>query len=785
MSAIANRLKAAFGNIHRARGQWPEAEFGSSLAPGQLQGLRETLRSRYRLEKEVGVGGMAIVFLARDTKHDREVALKVLKPDLASQVGRERFLREIQLAARLTHPLILPLHDSGEAAGLLFYVMPFIGGSSLSDRIKEEGPIPVEEAVDITRAAATALDYAHRQGVVHRDIKPANIMLNQGVAVVTDFGIGKALSEAGAKDGANADNLTQEGMLIGTPAYMSPEQTKALGEIDGRSDIYSLGLVLYEMLSGEPLFTGPTPIALLVERATNPLPELKLPDDTPEEITHTILKALAESPDDRFCTGADLATALVGARRTWSDSFTPPGTPAPAVEDSIAVLPFANMSGDPENEYFSDGITEEIINSLTKLGALRVAARTSSFAFKSENLDVKEAGRRLKVGNVLEGSVRQAGNRLRVTAQLINVSDGYHVWSETWDRVMDDVFAVQEEIAAAIASRLEVAPPAPVPAAPPKPPTKDVRAYQLYLKGRHLWNHRDQESLEKAVEYFEKAIELDPEFALAYSGLADTYLLLGSYQIIEPGEANEKAKAAAVKALELDDCVAEAHTSYGQVLRRERDWEGEERHYKRAIELNPNYATAHQWYSTLLAALGRMDEAVHEIRTAEALDPLSHAILTTGAIICNMARDVDDSLRHLKRALELEPDFTSAVAMSGYVYAQRGMIDEALKANDWMLEKYGGGEGNITGHRSAIYGLTGDEEKSRELLTQAIAEGADAGLIAYIHAGLGDIDEAFDWLNRAIDEGSGWGFYLKVDPAVDNLRSDPRFPKLLERIGLA
>ncbi len=784
MSPLANRLKAAFGNVHRARGNWPEAKFRSSLPPGQLEELREALRGRYRLEDEVGVGGMAIVFKALDVKHDRRVALKVLKPDLTSHVGRERFLREIQMAARLTHPLILPLHDSGEAAGLLYYVMPYIAGQSLGERVKEEGPLTVDEAVDITRGAAAALDYAHRQGVVHRDIKPANIMLNQGVAVVTDFGIGKALSEAGAEAGGNADNLTQEGMLIGTPAYMSPEQTKAVGKIDGRSDIYSLGLVLYEMLAGEPLFTGPTPIALLVERATNPLPELKLPEDVPEEVTNAILTALADSPDDRFCTGTDMATALAGARRAWSDTFTPPGTPAPAVEDSVAVLPFANMSGDPENEYFSDGITEEIINSLTKLGALRVAARTSSFAFKGESIDVKEAGRRLKVANVLEGSVRQAGNRLRVTAQLIDVSDGYHVWSETWDRELDDVFAVQDEIAAAIANRFQVSPAALVPAPPPKPPTKDVRAYQLYLKGRHLWNHRDRESLEKAVDYFEKAIELDSEFALAYSGLADTYLLLGSYNIIEPNQADAKSKAAAVRALELDDRVAEAHTSYGQVLRRERDWEGEEYHYKRAIELNPNYATAHQWYSTLLAALGRMDEAVHHIRTAEALDPLSHAILVTGAMICNLARDVDDALRHLKRALELEPNFTSAVVFSGYVYAQRGMIDEALKTNDWMVEKYGEGEGNITGHRSAIYGLTGHEEKARKLLEQAIAEGADAGLIGYIHAGLGDIDEAFEWLNRALDEGTTWGFYLKVDPAVDNLRSDPRFPKLLERIGL-
>lgn len=781
MANLINRFRNAFTNIPKARG-CAEVELAegleSSLAPGLVSKLCSALAGSYRIEKEVGAGGMALVFQARDLKHDRQVAVKVLKPDLASRVGRERFLREIQLAARLTHPHILPLHDSGDADGLLYYVMPYVDGPSLDVRVKQEGSLPVEEALDIGRAVASALDYAHRQGVVHRDIKPANIMMNEGVAVVTDFGIGKALSESSLRTA----QLTQEGMLIGTPAYMSPEQTREGGEVDGRSDIYSLGLVLHELLSGKPLFTGPTPIALLVQRASEPTPELNYPAEVPTDVVETIRRALADSPDRRFATGADFATALASVWRTGSDTFTPPATPAQAAENSIAVLPFANISGDPENEYFSDGVTEEIINSLTKLGGLRVAARTSAFAFRGQSPDVKEAGRKLGVATVLEGSVRQAGDQLRVTAQLINVADGYHLWSERWDRQMDDVFAVQDEIATAIADRLKVS--LTVPEAAPARPTKDVQAYQLYLKGRHLWNHRDEDSLTKAVEYFERAIERDPGFAHAYSGLADNYLLLGSYRIIDRDEAYTKARAAAQKACDLDNSLAEAHTSMGQVLRRERDWEGEEQAYKRAIELNPNYATAHQWYSTLLAALGRMDEAIREVKRAEELDPLSHAILVTGAIVRDLARDVDGALRQLKRALELEPDFGSAIGYSGYVYAQRGMFDEAFKTNALMAEKWGDEQGGVAAHRATIYALMGDKERARDLLEKAIEREADPGHIGFVWTALGEYELAFEWLNRAIDENSWFVFHLKVHPALDPLRSDPRFGQLLERMGL-
>jgi serine/threonine-protein kinase len=782
MFTLLDRIKGAFAGFGVGpdqAGRAEAAELSESSLPADQLGKLVAGLEEYRLEAEIGGGGMALVFRARDTKHDRRVALKVLRPELASQVGRERFLREIRMAARLTHPHILPLHDSGETSGLIYYVMPFVEGESLRERIKQ-GPLPLKEALGIVRTVASALDYAHRQGVVHRDIKPENIMIHDDEAVVTDFGIGKALSAAGA----GGAHLTQTGMLIGTPAYMSPEQMQAEADLDGRSDIYSLGVVLYEMLVGERLFTGPNSLALLARRAKDPEPQLEFPADVPEEVRATVRSALAESPDERPATAADLMAALSGTLSTPTMTTPPAVRAARSAEPSIAVLPFTNMSGDPENEYFSDGITEEIINALTQLGGLRVAARTSSFSFKGEKLDVQQAGERLKVGTVLEGSVRQAGDQLRVTAQLINVDDGYHLWSQRWDRRIDDVFAVQDEIATAIADRFKVA--LTTPGTPlVKPATNDIKAYEFYLKGRYLWNRRTEAGLEQSIDYFEQAIERDPGFALAYSGLADAYLLLGSYKMIPREEAHAKAKQAAEKALQLDDGLAEAHTSRGQVLRMERDWEGEEREYQRAIELNPNYPTAHQWYATLLASLGRMDEAVREVRRAQELDPLSHAIGVTVAIVLDLSRDVDGALREIRKTLELEPDFASAIAYSGYMYARQGCFDEAIAANDRMLERFGPEWGGVIAHRASIYALYGEEDTARKLLNEAIEKDADPGHVAFVWARLGEHDLAFEALERAVEENSWFVFHMKVHPALDPLRGDPRFTRLLERMGRA
>ena len=756
----------------------PATAESSSLPPNLLRELRQAVAAGYEVEQEIGSGGMALVFRARDIKHDRPVALKVLRPELASRVGRERFLREIQLAAKLTHPHILPLHDSGASGSLLYYVMPFVAGASLRERLECERCLTVDEVMEIGRAVAGALDFAHRNGVVHRDIKPENIMMHDGVPVVTDFGIGKAVSDAGGQQ------LTQTGTAMGTPAYMSPEQMYGEETLDGRSDIYSLGLVLLEMLTGSGRFTGPSAQAILARRAANPDPEIQFPDGVPDPIRHSLRSAMAERPDDRPRTAAEFAAELVGAAR---GTLATPATPQPmqAAPPSVAVLPFQNMSGDEDNEYFSDGVTEEIINALTQLEGLHVAARTSSFSFKGQTLDVKEVGRRLNVGAVLEGSVRQAGNRLRVTAQLVNVADGYHLWSERYDREMDDVFAVHDEIAGAIAERLSVTlgtgPVRPV----PRRATANLDAYRLYLKGRHQWNTRSEAGLEQACRLFNEAIALDPAYAPAYSGLADTYLLLGSYGFVPRAEASAKARTAAEKALELDEGLAEAHASLGQAYRHERRWEDEEREYERAIQLNPGYATAHQWYATLLAALGRMDEAVAEVRRAEELDPLSHAISITVANVLYLAGDIEGADEQVQKTRELKPDFFSAIAWAAAVAAERGRFEEATRLHEQVAEMWGHQNGNVLVQRAVLQIFQGDWDAAEATLEEAVAADADPGFVAYALVARGDFDEAFRHLELGVRQRSWWTFYLKVHPAFQPLQTDPRYHRLIEELGLS
>jgi serine/threonine-protein kinase len=448
------------------------------------------------------------------------------------------------------------------------------------------------------------------------------------------------------------------------------------------------------------------------------------------------------------------------------------------------VLPFANMSADPENEYFADGITEEIINALTQFQDLRVVARTSAFAFKGKNEDLRTVGEKLNVSKVLEGSVRKAGNRLRITAQLVNAADGYHLWSERYDREMDDVFAIQDDIATTIADRLKVTLAGETEPLV-KPPTENLQAYQLYLKGRYLWNKRTKDGLEQAVEYLRQAIERDPAYALAYAGLADAYLLLGSYAYMPGVEALSKAKASAERALELDETLAEAHTSRGQVLRAGRDRRGEEEEYRRAIELNPSYATAHQWYATLLAALGRSEEALREIRRAEELDPLSHAISVTVAVVLFLGREYDAAMEQLGKTLELEPDYYSLHRMFGVLYVEAGLYEEAIGAVQRAIE-LNPEDPDLLVDLGCAYARSGKREKANVILEQAKQRGADAGWIAALYTALGDLDRAFEWLERGLQESESRQslFYLKVFPWYDPLGSDPRFENLLLRMDL-
>lgn len=532
---------------------------------------------------------MATVYLADDVKHHRQVAIKVLNPELASVLGPDRFLREVEIAAQLNHPHILPLYDSGEAGGFLFYVMPYIKGESLRHKLARETQLSINEAITITRHAALGLEHAHAHGVIHRDVKPDNILLHEGEAMVADFGIALAVRAAAG------ERLTATGLLVGTPEYMSPEQSMGERALDARSDVYSLGCVLYEMLAGEPPYTGTTAQAVIAKRMTDPVPAVRrVRDAVPPGIDQTLMRALARTPVDRFASAAAFAEAL--ARPATA-------TPRPR---SVAVLPFLNLSSDPENEYFADGITEDVIAQLSKIRALEVISRTSVMSFKKREHGLRDIAARLGVATLLEGSVRRTGDRVRIVAQLIDAEKDQHLWAETYDRQLTDIFAIQTDVALQIAAALKAELSPDEQTRIHKEPTNDLQAYQLYLQGRHCFIRYTQEGHRKAIEYFEQAIARDPGYALAYTGVALAYGELGEIGALRPDEAYARAKEAVARALELDSELGEAHCMLAFVkFVHDFDWPGAEWSFKRALELSPSSADTYDLYGRMLSALER------------------------------------------------------------------------------------------------------------------------------------------------------------------------------------
>jgi serine/threonine-protein kinase len=564
--------------------------------PDLLDALRGALDRRYTVQREIGRGGMAVVYLAQDLRHERTVALKVLQPRFSEALGADRFLREIKVAARLHHPHLLPLYDSGDAGGLLYYVTPYVEGGSLRQLLAREGRLRPATALRLAREVADALDYAHRNQVIHRDIKPENILLEEDHAIVADFGLARAVSAA-------ADSgITQAGLLVGTPVYMSPEQATEEA-LDGRSDVYSLGCVLYEMLVGHAPFTQTSPVAVLAARLMSAAPTVRSSGvSVPAAVDHLVGRTLAQSREHRHQSAAELAAALSAAEQEIAYGTPTPGTTQPVARvAALAVLPFVNMSRDPDNEFFSDGITEELINALARVKGLRVTSSTSTFAFKGRGQDVREIGQRLSVSAVLEGSVRRAGNRLRVTAQLINTADGYQLWSESYDRQLTDVFEVQDELSRSIVSTLrprlvgEDSGPLVLPA------TSSVEAYTAYLKGRYFWNKRTLDGYRRGIEFFEQALTRDPGYALAYTGIADCWAMLAFdyFGGVAPGEGMPRAKAAALEALALDDGLAEARSPLAVVaMLYDWDYVASEQQFRRALQIKPGYFPARLWYSS-------------------------------------------------------------------------------------------------------------------------------------------------------------------------------------------
>ena len=746
------------------------------------QRLERGLAGRYTIDRQLGEGGMAVVFLARDLRHDRLVAVKVLRPEISAEIGPERFHREIRMAAGLTHPHILPVFDSGETEGLLFYVMPNMAGKSLRDRMDREKLLPLDETLRLVREVAAALDYAHRQGIVHRDIKPENILLHDGSALVADFGIGKVFTSS---DGGG---VTQAGFAVGTPAYMSPEQASADANVDGRSDLYSLGCVLYEMLTGEPPFTGPNAQAILTKRFVSPVPHVRAMRDVPEQLDQAVTRALARTPVDRFPSAAEFAEVLLQVQRGGQTPPDAASAPPSAPEKSIVVLPLTNMSADPENEYFSDGMTEEIINALAKIPDLMVASRTSSFAFKGKSVDLREVGAKLGVSTVLEGSVRKIGPRIRIAAQLVNVASGYQLWSEKYDRQLEDVFDIQDEISRAIVDALKVrlmgAPEQPL----AKPATENLDAYTLYLKGRFFVNRLAEHDLRKALTLFEQALDADPGYASAYSGIADCWSNLAD-DWVAPDDAYPRAKSAAARAIQLDPTLGEAHTSIGKVLCwYEWDFAGASRALATAVACNPNYAEGHFVYGTTLPAVGRLADAVVEMRKALVLDPLSaHLSRWLGRFLL-YGEQFEAAIEQGHKTLEIEPNYFQAyldigaaelalgrVAESLHSFRQGQSLGTAVRSYDAMIV------------RSLV--MLDEIEEAQSIMdrleAQARTEYLRAEVLAMGHAALGENDKAFDCLQRALDARSSGLIYLHLDPGYGPLRADPRHAAMVKKIGLS
>ena len=785
--------------------------------------LRDALRERYTIERELGRGGMATVYLARDLKHDRRVAVKVLRPDLAATLGPDRFLREIRIAAALAHPNILPLLDSGEAGGFLYYVMPYLEGETLRDRLVHRRQLSVGEAVRILQEVADGLGYAHDLGVVHRDIKPENILFMAGHPVIADFGVASAIGLAGGT------RLTQSGLSLGTPMYMSPEQALGQADVDRRSDIYSLGCVLYEMLAGEPPFHALSPQGVLAKKLNEVPSRLSsLRETVSPALEQAVRQALARVPADRFDTTAEFARAVTpGVTQDMAAPAAPPARARrmrraallagllavaaigatvwrlqvfhgkePALRaagpTTMAVLPFENL-GPAEDEYFPAGMTDEITSRLGSVSGISVVPRRAAQRYAGSDLTVREIGQRLGVDYLLVGSVRWAqrdtGSRnVRITLALLRAGDERQLWSTTYDRVIDDIFVVQSDIAAQVVGRLGVAPAADERNRLESRPTANHEAYVLYLKGRYHWNKRTEEDIQIALDYYQRSVDVDPGYSRAWVGIADSWIFRGWYCLLAPRDAFPKAKAATLKALEFDSTLAEAHASMAHIhLEFDHDWGAAEQEYRRAIQLDPRYPTGHHWYGGFLSAMGRHEEALRQAETARELDPLSPIIQAWVGLRYYFARRYDAAIAEYLKAVELERDFAPAHWHLAWAYEAAGQLDKGIAEAKRAVAL----DGNSLVYLASLggaYARAGKAKEARATLARLAQASRDRHVSAYyvalVHVALGDLETGLDWLERAYDEQSPWIGYMKVDPRLDPLRAQPRFQRLLGKMRL-
>ncbi len=761
----------------------------------------------YQIVAPLGAGGMGEVYRAHDSRLDREVAVKVLPPHLAGDPrALARFEREAKAVAALSHPNILAIYDVGTDQGISFVVTELLEGETLRSRLGRSA-VGWGRAAEIGAAVADGLAAAHAKGIIHRDLKPENIFLTaDGRVKILDFGLARRRADAGSQD----QTQTEPGTVMGTIGYMSPEQVR--GEpVDAPGDLFSLGCVLYEMVAGQRAFARPTaPETLVAILNADPPPLAASGRQIPPEMDRLIARCLEKNPGERQQSARDLAFALrestgSGSRPAGLPAAPPPGSRKHRVYamgmiaaialglalylllggrgkaiDTLAVLPFANAGNDPNTEYLSDGITDSITNNLAQLPGLRVTARSMVFGYKGKPVNPQQAGRDLKVRAVLTGSVAQRGDLLIIRTELVDVADASQLWGEQYQRKLADILAIEAEISKEISQKLRLKLTGEDRSRLAKRPTRNTEAYQLYLQGRYYWNKITAEGLKKAADSFQQAIDKDPSYAQAYSGLADSYNMLGLL-FAPPKEMFPKAKAAALRALALDDTIAEAHTSLGVVRYYfEWDWPGAETEFKRAIELDPGYALGHYYYGHFLGAMGRIAEGMPETRRAQALDPLALQIHANVGIQLYFARQFDQSIEWSRKTLELDPNHRPALMYLGMAYLEKAMYSEAIEA----LRK-GGGSPHRLGLAYARAGRTAEARKIvEELEDRAKTTYISPSAMADIYAALGQNEQAFRWLEKAYEDRNAQLAFLKVDPKVDSLRTDRRFQDLLRRIGL-